>query len=333
MPELRYNLISREWVIIATERAKRPEDFVKAREKKELPEYKENCPFCPGNEAQTPGETFRIGDQKSWKLRAVFNKFGALSPEEKQTKVIEDTHRCLGGFGFHEVIIEHPRHNAFIATMADAEVENIIRAYKNRYVTLSQDSRVEGVVIFKNHGAGAGTSLEHPHSQLIATPVMPTQVRNRLEEAMQYYENTGKCLFCHTLAQEIQDKQRVVCETEGFVAFMPFAALSPFHTWIFPRRHMVSFAEISEDEMRDLALNLKTVIGKIYFGLDNPDFNYTIHTVPSYKRAKDFFHWYISIIPRVTQMAGFELGSGMFINVALPEKSAEFLRQVKIPNI
>ena len=147
-------------------------------------------------------------------------------------------------------------------------------------------------------------------------------------EASRYYEDTGKCIFCHTLEQELKDKQRIILETESFVAFMPHAALSPFHIWIFPRRHMVSFAEISEDEERDLARNLKTTIAKLYYGLDNPDFNYTIHTIPAYKRAKDFFHWYITIIPRITQMAGFELGSGMFINVSLPEKSAEFLRQV-----
>jgi UDPglucose--hexose-1-phosphate uridylyltransferase len=329
MSELRYNLISREWIIIATERAKRPKDFIKAKkEKVELPEYKENCPFCPGNENQTPIETFRIKDIKDWKLRSVYNKFGAVSNEIKQQRINNGLYNSMNGFGVHEVIIEHPHHNTCIALMNNAEVEDIIRAYKARYNEVAAISGIECIVIFKNHGPSAGTSLEHPHSQLIATPVVPPQIRGRLEQAIHFFDFTGRCVFCAILESELKEKKRIVLETEKFVAFSPYASVSPFQIWIFPRRHFASFGDINEGEIGDLAKNLKTVLSKLYYGLDNPDFNYTIRSIPVKERGGEYFHWYLSIIPRLTQPAGFELGSGMFINTALPEESAEFLRQI-----
>ena len=338
MPELRQNLISRDWVIIATERAKRPEEFVKRKEQKPLPEYNDTCPFCPGKEDKTPPETFLIpaspaggGDKKPWQVRVVYNKFAALACAGEKTRNINGICRSMNGVGIHEVIIEHPKHNALTALMTESEVANIIRTYKNRYLAVQQDKRIESITIFKNHGASAGTSLEHPHSQLIATPIVPPQVRQRVTEAVNYFDDTGRCVFCHTLQEELKAKERLVVETENFVAFIPYAALSPFHTWIFPRRHMASFAQINEAEITDLAGNLKNVLSRFYYGLNNPDFNYTVRSIPLDNRESDYFHWYISLIPRVSQTAGFELGSGMFINVALPEESAGFLRKVKLP--
>lgn len=329
MSELRYNLISKEWIIIATERAKRPKDFIKAKkEKVELSEYKENCPFCPGNENQTPIETLHIGDAKNWKVRSVYNKFGAVSNETKRQRINDGLYNSMSGFGVHEVIIEHPRHNTTIALMNNEEVENIIKAYKMRYNEIAVTDGIECIVIFKNHGISAGTSLEHPHSQLIATPIVPPQIRGRVEQAIRLFDFTGKCVFCAMLEGEIKEKKRIVLETEKFVAFAPYASVSPFQVLIFPRRHLSSFSDINEQEISDLAKNLKTVLSKLYYGLDNPDFNYTIRSIPVKERGGEYFHWYLSIIPRLTQPAGFELGSGMFINTALPEESADFLRQV-----
>ncbi|MFH0889471.1 MAG: galactose-1-phosphate uridylyltransferase [Planctomycetota bacterium] len=339
MSELRQNLISRDWVIIATERAKRPEDFVpKNKEKKIIPEYNENCPFCPGKEDKTPPETFRIGDlpdlssgqagKKSWRVRVVYNKFAAVTPEGEKIRKINGIYRSMSGVGIHEVIIEHPHHNAITALLTEEEVTDIVRTYKNRYLAVQEDKRIESITIFKNHGPSAGTSLEHPHSQLIATPIVPPQVRNRMEQAVRYFDDTGKCIFCETLEEELIAKERIVLETNSFVALIPYAALSPFHVWIFPRRHIASFTAINEDEIKDLAKCLKLTLAKFYYGLDNPDFNYSIRSTPVTDKESDYFHWYMSLIPRVSQTAGFELGSGMFINVALPEKSAEFLRKV-----
>lgn len=331
MSELRYNLVCREWVIIATERAKRPKDFIKAvKEKKVLPEYKENCPFCPGNEAQTPGELFRLGSQKTWKVRAVPNLFGALSAKEKPLRKNNGIYLSMSGSGDHEVIIEHPLHNMVIPLMSDEEVADIIKVYKARYLMLKDEPGIEAIIIFKNHGPQAGTSLEHPHSQLVATPVVPPQIRGRVERAMGYFDATGECLFCKTLEEELKAKTRIILETDKFVSFAPYAAQSPFDIWIFPRRHMASFGEITDQEIQDLSLNLKGTLQRLYYGLDNPDFNYTIRSIPVKERGDEYMHWYISIIPRLTNPAGFELGSGMFINTSLPEEGAEFLRQVKI---
>ncbi len=332
MPELRYNMISREWVVIATERARRPKDFKKAsQEAKALPGYKKECPFCPGNESESEAETFRMGDEKAWSVRVVPNKFPALSSQEKPTRRIEGDYVSMRGFGIHEVIVEHPRHNAIIPLMTDVEVGDIIRTYRARYISIRKTKGIEAIVIFKNHGPLAGTSLEHPHSQLIATPVVPPQARSRIEQAVGFFDFTGRCIFCHTLEKELREEKRIIVETEKFVSFMPYAALSPFHIWLFPRRHASSFAGITEEEIDDLARNLKTTLAKLYHGLGNPDFNYTIHSIPVNETESEYCHWYISIIPRVSQMAGFELGSGIFINVALPEESAQFLRQVTHP--
>ncbi|NJK39404.1 MAG: galactose-1-phosphate uridylyltransferase [Oscillatoriales cyanobacterium RM2_1_1] len=334
MTELRQNLITRDWVIIATERAKRPDQFTKAEARRtKLPPYQADCPFCLGNEHLTgTSETLRLhdGDGTGWKVRVVGNKYPALAATGERVRCMKGNFRSLSGVGFHEVVIEHPRHNLTTALMKVEDVANILRVYKKRYLDLRKDPRVETIIIFKNHGRGAGTSLEHPHSQIAALPIVPYQWRDRTEEAIRHYDDTGECIFCRTLAEELQAKERIVWETQHFVSFIPYAALSPFHLWIFPRRHASSLDEITEEEITDLAKNLKTVLGKLYFGLHNPDFNYTIRSIPTSEQRTDYFHWYIAIIPRVSLAAGFELGSGMYINTALPEESAAFLRNIKL---
>ena len=297
-----------------------------------MPQYNEKCPFCPGKEKETPPETFRLGDPNHWRVRVVYNKFAALSREGARIRKVNGSYRSMSGVGIHEVIIEHPYHNAVTALLAEEEVADIIRAYQNRYLSVQEDERIESIIIFKNHGPTAGTSLEHPHSQVIATPIVPPQVRTRNEQAINYFDDTGRCIFCQTMEDELKAKERIIMETGHFVAFIPYAALSPFHIWIFPRRHTSSFASITGEEIKDLARNLKTTLAKLYYGLDNPDFNYSIRSTPMDERETDYFHWYLSIVPRVSQTAGFEIGSGMYINIALPEKSAEFLRHISTPN-
>ncbi|MEG4270331.1 MULTISPECIES: galactose-1-phosphate uridylyltransferase [unclassified Microcoleus] len=341
MSELRQNLITRDWVIIATERATRPDQF--ANKKKwaaVVPPHRADCPFCVGNEEDGTLETCRLGDslrdsfasRTEWKVRAIRNKYPALSPTAEWMRISSGIHRTMAGIGFHEVIVEHPRHDLTTALLSVEEVKNILLVYRKRYVEIRKNPYIETIIIFKNHGETAGTSLEHPHSQIAATPVVPSQFRSRIDEAIRYFDDTGECLFCRTLEDELAAKERVICESEHFVAFIPYAALSPFHTWIFPRRHSSSFDEISDLELRDLAYILKTVLAKLYYGLNNPDYNYNIRSVPIAEGGTKYFHWYIAIIPRVTKQAGFELGSGMFINTALPEESAAFLRSIEIPS-
>jgi UDPglucose--hexose-1-phosphate uridylyltransferase len=333
MPEVRLNHITGDWVIIATERARRPEEFARKKEKKELPAYVATCPFCPGNEDQTPSETFSLkGPDGKWSVRSVPNKFSALTPEGEIIKKKEEFKQYISGVGLHEVIIETPEHNKTTALLPLSHIEQILIAYRNRQLAFYEDPRVEHVIIFKNHGIEAGTSLEHPHSQIVGTPVFPGQVMHRLSEAIRnyYYVDFGECLYCTYMNGEIKEGERIVSENESFVAFVPYAALSPFHIWIFPKRHSACFGQMVEIELVRLASILKDILLRLYIGLENPDFNYVVRSLSTQEANAKYFHWYISVVPRITQNAGFELGTGMYINTALPEDSARFLREVKI---
>jgi UDPglucose--hexose-1-phosphate uridylyltransferase len=330
MPELRLNLITREWVIVATERARRPEDFRQKRDKRILPEFLESCPFCPGNEHKTPGEIMRIPDDGSWLVRVIPNKFAELSPGGERIRRSEGLKHLMTGVGRHEVIIESREHNIPTALLPAEDITNIIKAYRRRFIDVYSNPVIRHVIIFKNQGEGAGTSIVHPHSQLIGIPITPGQVNDRISEARKYFDNTGECMMCATIRDELSDGRRVILNTEHFIAFIPYAALSPFHTWIFPKKHNATFGDIQDDEIADLAYNLKTVLSKLYCGLENPDFNYVIRSEKLKESGAEYFHWYLSIVPRIAQASGFELGSGMYTNASIPEEIAEFLRKVKI---
>lgn len=262
-------------MIIATERAKRPEELAVRRPKHAVASYAESCPFCPGNEVHTPIEILRSPANltQPWAVRVIPNKFAALDCNAHPARNLQHLRRRIDGFGFHEVIIEGSDHSACMAVMPDAHVANILGVYRERYNALSLDQRINHVTIFKNHGADAGASQQHPHSQLIATPVIPSQVRHRLHEALRHYDDAGECMFCHMVEREVEDKTRIVLKSELFVAMEVFASPTPFATHIFPLRHMASFGEITSAEIADLARVLRTLLGKIYVGLENPDLN------------------------------------------------------------
>ncbi len=330
MPELRQNRITKEWVIIATDRAKRPEELVGKKSVQVFPHYAEKCPFCPGNEKLAPPEVLRFPGDGSWRVRVVPNKYAALSREGELTRKVERSKRTMNGVGIHDVFVETPDHAMTMALLSEDHISEVLRAYLERFKAVSADPRIAHVTIFKNHGINAGTSLEHPHSQMIATPVISSHVRGRLHEALRHYDEFGECIFCTVLEEELREGVRTIVEGKHFVAYTPFAAGSPFLTHIFPRRHMASFGDTNPEELRDLARVLRRVLGKLYVGLENPDYNYTIRTAPAETAGVLYYHWYLSIIPRITRVAGFELGSGMFINPVLPEAAAEFLRNVKV---
>jgi UDPglucose--hexose-1-phosphate uridylyltransferase len=332
MPELRQNFATKEWVVIATERARRPEEMALHRERKALNHKVATCPFCPGNEKLTPPEVLRIpaSGETPWHVRVVPNKFSALSREAQPTRTVHRSRRMVNGFGVHDVIIETPDHAQVVALMPDSYVAEILRVYKTRYDELSLDPRIAHVTIFKNHGVDAGTSLEHPHSQLIATPVISRQVRDRFQYALRHFDDYGECMFCQMIAEELEERTRIVMISEHFVALEPYASGVPFSTQIYPRRHMASFGDVSAAEINDLARMLRSTLAKLYYGLADPDFNFTIRSAPAENVGVKYFHWYLSIIPRLTRVAGFELGSGMFINTVLPEAAAEFLRKVDV---
>ncbi len=334
MPELRQDPATKQWVIIATERARRPEDYPRHSERVEHPEFSEDCPFCPGNEAMTPSEEFAYrqsgteANTEGWWVRVVPNKFAALVPNGHLGRIRENSFfRRMEGVGKHEVVIESPLHNATIGTMDLRQVEEILLIYRDRFNELSQDSKFQFVTIFRNHGRLAGTSLIHPHSQMIATPIVPLHIRQRLEEAMRYYDDNGECVFCNMLDEEIDVEKRIVLETEDFLAFEPFASSAPFETWIMPKKHAATYGRISIEDAKSFAWVLSRVTKRIYEGLNDPDYNYMIHTAPFEDANANWYHWFVQIIPRLNMIAGFELGSRVFINTTPPEEAAEFLRQ------
>jgi UDPglucose--hexose-1-phosphate uridylyltransferase len=330
MSELRLNLITREWVVIAPERAKRPDTF-NTKPENTLPEsYDADCPFCPGHEAGSPDEIMRIPETGQWQIRVVPNKFSCLSVDTKKQSTSKGEKLNVAGYGRHEVVIESASHNLYIAHMPLHAINNLIQTYKSRFQAIYQDEDIEHVIIFKNHGEAAGTSLQHPHSQIIGTPITPMQFTDRLDAARSYFKDTGKCLMCAMLSEELTDGRRIVLDTKHFTTFIPYAALSPFHTWIFPKQHGASFADISSIEVQDMALHLKNILAKLYVGLDNPSFNFVIRSESPRAADCEYFHWYISIVPRLSRPAGFEMGTGMYINTSTPEDSAAFLRDLEL---
>jgi len=235
----------------------------------------------------------------------------------------------MDGIGHHEVLVECPEHHLNLATMDIKTVERVLFAYQKRYKDLTALEEIESVIPFRNHGTRAGASIIHPHSQMIALPIIPRDVMSRMNESIRYYEEHRNCIFCRVLDAELEIMERVVIESQYFVAFIPYAAKSPFHMWIYPRRHNSSFAEARDEELKDLAAVLRGVMHKLYYGLNNPDYNLIVRSAPKGYGHSHFFHWYITIVPRLTRTAGFELGSGMFINTSIPEENAEYLRGIK----
>jgi len=338
LPSLRQDPATRKWSIIATERAKRPDDFAGSLEDKaKLETYVESCPFCKGNEHMTPEPMYMLpaGDGAgpgAWAIRVVPNKFAALSRPPGDTASTARTRKGpyleMDGIGEHEVVIEAPDHSKTIATMTEAEVSRVVSTYKARFLELDRSEWNQQITIFRNQGEGAGTSLAHPHSQIIGTPIVPEEIRKRLEVAQRHYDDCGTCIYCDMLQAELKEKTRIIASNAGFVAFAPFAATVPYDTWIVPRRHASSFGVITDDEANLLGAMLRRVLKGMYTLLGNPDYNYVVRSAPHHSAGEPHFHWYLEILPRLTTRAGFEIGTGMNINVVVPEDAASQLREV-----
>lgn len=330
MPEFRQNLATKEWVIIDTERAMRPDQLKAAPARRAARERGEtsDCPFCPGNERMS--ETVQhLGGEKDWRVRVVRNKFPALVPNAPRNVSIQPLYRCLPGEGLHEVIIESPGHDDSLADMETRQVLYVLEAYQQRFHASLKNDKVSLTLLFKNHGEAAGTSLEHPHSQMISSSVVPSHVRHRMDEAEKYFEKNALCVFCRMVEEERRQGARLLADTPHFAAFILFAAASPFHIWILPKRHIPSFADSKPRELEDLSVLLRDLLKRIKLGLGDPAYNYVLQSPPLDRGATDAFHWYISLVVRLGKAAGFELGSGMYINASLPEENARFLNSVK----
>ncbi len=328
--EVRQNKATKEWVIYAPARRKRPRDFREHdAERKSLPPHDKECPFCPGNESMLPRiiMEFPAPERNTWGTRVVPNKYPALTPGEDIRRYNQGIYLTMPGYGRHEVIIESPRHDQDIAQMSPEEVGVIIETYHKRYVDLMHEHGNMMAIIFRNHGSRAGTSLIHPHSQLVVTSMVPRYIRWREEEAQRYFDEWGRCVFCDILTFEIEDRRRVILENDSFVAFIPFAAEVPFEIWIMPKEHRADFGNISDAEKTDLAPALRFCLARLRGKLADPDYNYVINTSARYRADEPQLHWYLQILPRLTTRAGFEIGSGININPSLPERDADFLTE------
>ena len=329
---LRYDATTQDWVVLAPSRSRRPHEL-----KAQAPVEKRDeplCPFCAGNEHLTDREILAVrsgtpANAPGWKVRVVPNRFPALTVEADVNRVEEaPLFRQMGGCGAHEVIIESPEHELVLAHQPVEQIALLLGVLQDRFNDLMRDQRFQTIVIFKNHGERAGTSLRHPHWQLIATPVVPALLRRKHAVAATYFDATGKCIYCDVLAAEKKRGVRVFASNDEYVAIVPFAAHVPFETWILPTAHFSSFGRVPRDQLRSLAPLLKHVLTTLHAALDNPDFNLVIDSAPRGDEDKRYFLWHVRILPRLTVPAGFELGSGMSINTVAPEEAATFLRDL-----
>lgn len=332
MPELRKDPISGRWVIISVERGKKPTDFISPNQKRKAGGF---CPFCPGNEHTTTPEiiafrsTSTAPNSPGWTLRVVPNKFPALQIQGDLNKMGEGVFDRMSGVGAHEVIIETSDHQLSLSTMPQRAVEDVLWSYFFRLSDLKKDMRLKYALIFKNEGELAGASLEHTHSQLIALPIVPKSVREEMESSKKYYDNKERCIFCDIINQELISDKRVIYENDQYVAISPFAPREPFETWILPKKHESNFSP-PDKSFSGLAEILQRTLRQIDRVLDAPPYNFILHTSPFKDEVNDYYHWHIEIMPKLTKMAGFEWGSGFYVNPTPPEEATKFMREAKI---
>jgi UDPglucose--hexose-1-phosphate uridylyltransferase len=319
--ELRQDPITRDWVIINPARALRPHDGGGDSAA---------CPFCPGNErfSAAPLDSIEAADG-AWLVRALPNKFPVLSspPVENSGATHEGPGRWLPGRGYHEVIVESPEHAATLGAMPVAQARRVLEMYARRYRALAvRDPSVRQVVLFRNQGARAGTSLTHPHSQIVATPAVAPETRRRVNDEIAYFDEHGLCGLCRVLGDERAAGQRVVLESARFITIAPYASGNPFQLQIVPLRHSPSFLEVDEDELDDLAGHLTRVVAALRDCLAEPHYNLVVSSPPLDVVHRGASHWFIELLPRLTTPAGFELGSRIVVNVKSPEQAASELR-------
>ncbi len=332
MPELRKDPVIGRWVIISTERGKRPSDFADVEEKK----MGGFCPFCYENEDKTPPEIYAIRpdnslrDKPGWTLRIVPNKYPALGIEGQLNRQGDGIYDSMNGVGAHEVIIETPEHFNDLADLEPNRIKDVYWVFRERMNDLKKDSRLKYTMIFKNHGMNAGASLEHTHSQLIATPIIPKRVIEEMEGAKVYYSYKERCIFCDIIRQEIKENVRVMFNEEYFIALEPYAARFPFETWIIPKEHESHFENISDEMLNHLALTMKEVLTRINIALNSPPYNFIIHTSPMQDGPVESYHWHIEFMPKLTKVAGFEWGTGFYINPTSPEEAAKYLKEINL---
>ncbi len=330
------------WVIITQQRGRRPQDFILHREKLAM----SACPFCTGREAKTPQEVFAVRPAGSapntpgWKVRVIPNKYPALGIEGNLEKRGEGIYDVMNGIGAHEVIIENPDHQRDLADLAPIEITDVLKAYRARLLDLRRDSRFRYIMIFKNHGVEAGANIPHSHSQVIAVPVTPPVISGKLSVCRDYFERKERCLMCDILHQERSDGRCIVRDDGHFVVLAPFASCMPFELRIVPRQHSHDFAMMDDQQLALLAETLKDTLLRLRSVLRDPPYNFILHNTPpmhlrlgkpAYWGSIPYdYHWHIELVPRLTKIAGFEWGTGFYMNPTPPEEAARYLREADL---
>ncbi len=334
MPELRRDPIVGRWVIISTDRGARPRDFMPCEPVRHS--TTSLCPFCPGQERLTPKEIMAYRHNGSepnlpgWTVRVVPNKFPALQVEGDMGREGVGMYDRMNGIGAHEVIIETDDHKQFLADLSPKRIEDVLWAYRDRIVDLKQDRRFRYILVFKNHGVAAGATLEHSHSQLIALPVVPTSVTDELDGCRNHFQQKERCTYCDIIRQELADGERIVADNPEFVCVTPFASRFPFEMWILPKRHSAYFEESQKTQFELLARTVSECLRRLNHVLSQPAYNFILHTSPLHEKTGDYYHWHLEIMPKLTQVAGFEWGTGFYINPVTPEEAAKFLRDAAL---
>jgi UDPglucose--hexose-1-phosphate uridylyltransferase len=323
---LRQDPTTNEWVILAPQRRLRPYEGGQAM-REQLSALDPECPFCPGHEDRTPPEILRVPGGEDWSIRVFPNLYPALTPGTSVERTGEPGFREMAGVGWHEVVVESPRHDDRMDEMSTDALTAVIDTWLERYRALRGEPVVREVIVFKNFGPGAGTSLVHPHSQILATPVFPPESLHRYQVATRYFDDTGRCVYADLIDRERRAEVRIVAESAEFVAFAPYASGVPYETWIAPTAHESSFERLDDGRAPGLAGMLRGVLGALRRAASDPDYNLVLYSAPAHEAAKPFFQWHFRLLPRIATMAGFELATGMAINTVPPEEAAAALRE------
>jgi UDPglucose--hexose-1-phosphate uridylyltransferase len=330
MPELRRDPVLGRWIIISKERRKRPTDFA-VEANTSLGGF---CPLCPGNENTTPPEVlaFRLGGSQQangpgWQVRVVPNKYPALVIEGELGKEGEGLYDRMNGIGAHEVIVESPNHDESLSHMSAENMFFVFKAFRERIADLERDPRFRYVIVFKNYGRAAGASLEHSHSQLIALPILPRMIVSELAGALSYFQYKERCVFCDIIRQELQQNVRVVCQNDHFVTITPFAPRTPFEMWVLPKHHSSAYCKQDDYHLQSLSMIFSETLQRLDACIPDVPYNFVLHTEPLRAGGVEHYHWHFEIVPKLTSIAGFEWGSGFYINPMPPEEAASYLRE------
>ena len=333
MSELRKDPVTGRWVIISTERRKRPSDF---QLDPVVATPDPSCPFCEGHEQMTPPEILATrhngggGNQPGWELRVIPNQFPVLRVEGTLDRQAEGLFDKMNGVGAHEVIIESPRHEETLATMGEEAVEGVLWACRERVLDLKRDQRFRYIIIFKNHGRAAGATLAHSCSQIIALPIVPREVRDEVDGARAHFVAKERCVYCDIVRQELGDRRRVIAENADMAVVAPFAPRFPFETWVLPKQHRSLFEDAPRHEYASLARVLGDLLRRMNATLDRPPYNLLIHSAPVVEQAGEYYHWHVEVIPKLTKVAGFEWATGFYLNPTSPEEAAQVLRDARV---